>query len=185
MNKPLFVAALCAALVLAACDRSEQATDKTVADEAVTEQATTEVDLLDMPCGSANEEGVINIGPGLSARILKNGYGRMAERDDYVGVHADLWLFDGTQPGNKGLEVWSSGGEAPFEFQIGHGSFIKGWSPGIRCMLLGEKRELKIAPELAYGARGRPPVPGNATLLYELELVNLVSPDEAAAEVVE
>ena len=46
--------------------------------------------------------------------------------------------------------------------------------------LLGEKRELIIAPELAYGANGRPPVPPNATLLYELELVNLVTPGATA-----
>ena len=64
----------------------------------------------------------------------------------------------------------------PFQFQLDAGQVIKGWDLGVNCMLLGEKRELKIAPELGYGERGKPPVPPNATLLFEIELVNLTSP---------
>jgi FKBP-type peptidyl-prolyl cis-trans isomerase len=47
-------------------------------------------------------------------------------------------------------------------------------------MLEGEIRELKIAPELGYGSRGKPPVPPNATLLFEIELVELTAHDEPA-----
>ena len=53
---------------------------------------------------------------------------------------------------------------------------------GVACMLIGETRELKIAPELGYGSRGKPPVPPDATLLFEIELVRLTSPDEPAAD---
>ena len=55
---------------------------------------------------------------------------------------------------------------------------IEGWDLGVACMLVGETRELKIAPELGYGARGKPPVPPNATLLFEIELVGLTTPEE-------
>jgi len=128
-------------------------------------------------CPGPDADGHIGIQPGLDAKILKNGYGRAAQSGDLAGVHAVLWLYAEDAPGHKGLEVWSSGSEDPFEFQIGADGFIDGWNPGIECMLLGEKRELVIAPELAYGDRGRPPVPPNATLLYELELVSLKSPE--------
>lgn len=131
----------------------------------------------DVACPRPDADGRISIRPGLDARILKKGYGRAARSGDDAGVHAVLWLLDENAPGRKGLEVWSSGGVDPFVFRIGQDGFIAGWNPGIECMLLGEKRELVIAPELAYGERGRPPVPPNATLLYELELASLEMPE--------
>ena len=75
------------------------------------------------------------------------------------------------------MEIWSSGGVQPFQFQIDSGQVIKGWDLGVRCMLVGEKRELRIPPEFGYGERGKPPVPPNATLLFEIELVKLTAPD--------
>lgn len=160
--------ACCAASSLLACSQSGESTAPV--DQA---QGTTAV-----TCPAANEDGVIEIQPGLSAKVLSKGYGRTAATGDHAGVHAVLWLYDESKPENKGLEIWSSGGDEPFEFQIGSSGFIDGWSPGIECMHLGETRELIIAPELAYGERGRPPVPGDATLLYELELVTLQGPDD-------
>jgi len=167
MRHHYFPLTLCAAVLLGACNQD-------TADDA-------EGAVAEHKCPEANADGVIEIQSGLSATILSNGFGRVAEMGDYAGVHADLWVFDEEQPDNKGAEVWSSGGVEPFEFTLGQGGLIEGWSLGIECMRLGETRELIIAPDLAYGARGRPPVPPNATLFYELELVTLQAPGEQAA----
>ena len=70
-----------------------------------------------------------------------------------------------------------SGGVRPFRFQIDAGQVIAGWDFGVKCMLVGETRELRIAPQLGYGKRGKPPVPPDATLLFEIELVNMKTPE--------
>jgi len=129
-------------------------------------------------CPEADAKGNVDIAPGLSARITNKGYGRRAISGDHADVHATLWLYDEDAPGGRGMEIWSSGGRQPFQFTLDRGQVIKGWDLGVACMLTGETRELKIAPELAYGARGKPPVPPNATLLFEIELIRLSSPDE-------
>ncbi len=130
-----------------------------------------------VPCPTPDENGVVQIQEGLTATILKKGYGRVAVSKDYADVHTTLWLYDENAGDGKGQEIWSSGGIDPFQFQIDSGQVIEGWDRGVTCMILGEKRQLKIAPELGYGARGKPPVPPNATLLFEIELINLATPE--------
>ena len=67
----------------------------------------------------------------------------------------------------------------PFEFPLGARRVIRGWDEGVVDMLIGEKRELKIAPELGYGDRGAGGViPPGATLLFEVELLGLRGPNE-------
>ncbi len=131
-------------------------------------------------CPTADASGVIEVAPGLTARVTSPGYGRAAQPGDYADVHTTLWLYDETAAGSRGTEIWSSGGVRPFQFQLDAGQVIKGWDLGVACMLVGETRELVIPPELGYGARGKPPVPPNATLLFEIELIRLKSPEDAA-----
>lgn len=133
-------------------------------------------------CPKADADGNIEIAPGLNARVTNKGYGRAAIAGDYADVHTTLWLYDENAAGGRGTEIWSSGGVSPFQFMLDAGQVIRGWDLGVACMLVGETRELKIAPELGYGARGKPPVPPNATLLFEIELVKLTSPAEAVSE---
>lgn len=165
IRRNLYVA-LGAAILLAACGQSEQA--------AVDEQSTT-ADTTACPQPDAN--GIIEIQDGLTARVVKTGYGRAAVSRDYADVHTTLWLYDEDADGGRGMEVWSSGGAQPFQFQLDADQVIRGWDLGVACMLVGEKRELIIASELAYGELGKPPVPPNATLLFEIELVKLTTPE--------
>jgi len=164
---------ICAAALVAACGQSEQTAEPqqagTSEEPAVSEAAGN--------CPQADESGVVEIRQGLTAKIIKPGYGRAAVSKDYADVHTTLWLYDEAADGGRGLEIWSSGGVNPFQFQIDAGQVIEGWDLGVTCMLVGEKRELRIAPELGYGEKGKPPVPPNATLLFEIELVKLTSPE--------
>ncbi len=156
------IALLGLTLLAAGCGKNDAAVDEGV---------------VKVSCPTADENGVVEIQEGLTAKILKNGYGRVAMSQDYADVNAQLWVYDPNAEGGRGAEIWATEDGEPFQFQIDVGSRIAGWDLGIKCMKLGEKRELIIAPELAYGARGRPPVPPNATLIYELELIALQEPE--------
>jgi FKBP-type peptidyl-prolyl cis-trans isomerase len=124
---------------------------------------------------------VFPIAPGLNGRILKNGYGRAAEAGDLAEVHYTGWLYDENAADMRGAKFDSSvdRGER-FQFPLGAGRVIKGWDQGVVGMLIGEKRELTIAPELAYGERGAGNlIPPGATLVFEVELFRLEGPAEA------
>lgn len=159
--------ALGAAIILSACGKSDQPPTEDAAEEAAPVAE----------CPQPDAEGNVQIQDGLVAKIISKGYGRAAVSKDYADVHTTLWLYDEAADGGRGLEIWSSGGTDPFQFQIDAGQVIRGWDLGVTCMLEGEKRELRIAPELGYGERGKPPVPPNATLLFEIELVKLTAPE--------
>ena len=164
MMKRSLTLALGAATLLSACGEPEQPSTTQNVPEAV--------------CPQPDAEGNVQIQDGLVAKITKKGYGRAAVSKDYADVHTTLWLYDEAAEGGRGTEIWSSGGTNPFQFQLDAGQVIRGWDLGVTCMLVGEKRELRIAPELGYGERGKNPVPPNATLLFEIELAKLTAPEE-------
>lgn len=166
MNRNLLLA-LGAAILISACGESGQPEPEEAAEETVAV----------VTCPQPDSDGNVQIQDGLVANITKTGYGRAAVSKDYADVHTTLWLYDEATEGGRGLEIWSSGGTEPFQFQIDSGQVIKGWDLGVTCMIEGEIRELIIAPELGYGERGKNPVPPNATLLFEIELIKLTAPE--------
>lgn len=102
---------------------------------------------------------------GLKYAILKPGAGTEAKAGDRVTVHYTGWLTDGTKFDS------SVDRKQPFVFNLGAGQVIKGWDEGVKGMKPGEKRQLVIPPDLAYGDRGVGPIPPNATLVFEVELL--------------
>ncbi len=124
----------------------------------------------------------VEIAPGLEATLLERGYGRRTLAGDMVRVHYTGWLFDPNAPDERGAKFDSSvDRNEAFEFPLGVGRVIQGWDRGVECMLIGETRLLKIAPELGYGARGAGGViPPNATLLFEVKLIGARGPGDAA-----
>lgn len=156
-----------------ACSQPDsESSESTEPAEVIEEQAVTE--------DSANEKEVIEVAPGLNAKILQRGYGRVAEAGDYVEVHYTGWLYDEQAEDNRGDKFDSSVDRGQkFQFQLGAGQVIQGWDKGVAGMLIGEKRELTLAPEMGYGDRGAGNViPPGATLVFEVELFGLEGPNE-------
>jgi FKBP-type peptidyl-prolyl cis-trans isomerase len=122
----------------------------------------------------------VEIVSGLTMRKLKNGYGRAAVAGDLASVHYTGWLYDENAADGRGNKFDSSVDRGqPFEFPLGARRVIRGWDEGVVGMLIGEKRELKIAPELGYGSRGAgSAIPPGATLLFEVELLGLRGPND-------
>jgi FKBP-type peptidyl-prolyl cis-trans isomerase len=104
----------------------------------------------------------------LKSEDLTVGSGDEATTGKTVSVHYTGTLTDGSKFDS------SLDRGRPFEFQLGAGRVIKGWDQGVVGMKAGGKRKLTIPSELAYGARGFPPViPPNATLVFEIELLGV------------
>ncbi len=98
---------------------------------------------------------------------LTVGTGASASNGKTVTVHYTGWLAaDG-----KKFDSSVDRGQ-PFMFQIGAGHVIKGWEEGVAGMKIGGKRQVRIPPDLGYGARGFGAViPPNATLIFDVELL--------------
>jgi FKBP-type peptidyl-prolyl cis-trans isomerase len=90
-----------------------------------------------------------------------------AEKGMMVNVHYTGFLIDG--------KVFDSSIERgnPISFELGTGNVIRGWDEGIALMNVGDKIRLIIPSELGYGDNGAGSIPPNATLLFDVELVNV------------
>lgn len=104
---------------------------------------------------------------GLQVAIVEEGDGDPAESGKIVRVHYTGKLGDGTTFDS------SQGGE-PIRFTLGSGSVIPGWDEGIAMLNEGDRALLVIPPELGYGAAGTGGIPPNATLYFEVELVEVL-----------
>ncbi len=157
-----------AMLTLAACSKPESTETGSVTDEAPPAAQTVVVES-------------VQIEPGLSMRILGEGSGDVAEVGQIAVVHYTGWLYDPSASDNRGTKFDSSlDRNEHFKFPLGGGRVISGWDRGVVGMRVGEKRELTIAPELAYRDRDLGIIPPGSTLVFEVDLAGLQVPDAAA-----
>ena len=101
------------------------------------------------------------------------GKGKVAEAGQVVSVHYTGWLYVPTAPKQRGMQFDSSVGRGPFSFPLGGGQVIAGWDQGVAGMKVGGKRTLIIPAALGYGARGAGPIPANANLIFDVELLEV------------
>lgn len=106
---------------------------------------------------------------GLRYIVLKPGdtKGAMPVNGNEVSVLYKGMLLDGT------VFDQSPDEKNPLKIRLGRGNLIEGWEQALQKMHKGEKWILIVPPEMAYGARGKPPtIKRNATLVFEMELLD-------------
>ena len=111
------------------------------------------------------KEGVQVTPTGLQYKVIQEGTGKQPTTEDEVTVHYTGTLIDGS--------VFDSSVQKgqPISFQVT--GVIAGWTEGLQLMKEGAKYEFYIPSNLAYGPQGRPGIPGNSTLIFEVELIKI------------
>lgn len=129
--------------------------------------------LLAVACGGGNDDTPTSptppsLGIPFSTTDIRFGTGLEALNGRRVSTNYTLWLYEVNAAENKGTQVQS--GVFP-AFIVGGGGVITGYDQGVRGMRVGGLRRVVVPPEMGYGVAGRPPeIPGNATLIFEIEL---------------
>jgi FKBP-type peptidyl-prolyl cis-trans isomerase FkpA len=111
--------------------------------------------------------------PAFSQTDLRVGTGNAAAAGSSVTVNYTGWYYDASKTDKKGLEFDSSAGQAPLTFTLGAGTVIPGWDQGLVDMRAGGLRRLIIPPSMAYGGTRYASIPPNATLVFDIELVEV------------
>ena len=116
---------------------------------------------------STDAEGAVTTPSGLRYIDLVEGDGPSPQPGQMTTVH-----YTGTFENGTKFDSSVDRGQ-PYEFPIGRGQVIKGWDEGVMTMKVGGKRKLIVPSNLAYGPGGRPGIPPNSTLIFEVELLGI------------
>jgi FKBP-type peptidyl-prolyl cis-trans isomerase FkpA len=104
---------------------------------------------------------------------LRLGTGADAVAGKNVVVNYTGWLYDPTKTDGKGLQFDTSVGATPLTFTLGSGQVIAGFDRGVTGMKVGGARRIVIPPSLGDGAARNNAIPPYATLVFEIELVDV------------
>lgn len=113
---------------------------------------------------ATNDNGIVER---MVIEDVRVGEGDEVKAGDTVSVHYVGTLQDGTEFDNS-----KKRGQT-FDFKVGGGQVIKGWDEGLVGMKVGGQRILVIPSNMAYGEKGIGPIPGGATLVFSIELVEI------------
>lgn len=102
------------------------------------------------------------------------GTGAEAASGSTIRVKYAGWLYNAARPDTKGGQFDASAEGQPFTFTLGVGQVIAGWDQGLVGMKVGGQRRLVIPPSLGYGGARQGPIPANATLVFDVELLEIV-----------
>ncbi len=123
---------------------------------------------------AAAEKGIEKLPSGILVKITQEGTGNKPVATDTVKVNYEGKLING-----KVFDSSATHGE-PAEFPLA--GVIACWTEGVQQLKVGGKAQLTCPSELAYGAEGRPPqIPGNSVLIFDVELLEILKAEPAAA----
>ncbi|WP_210557738.1 MULTISPECIES: FKBP-type peptidyl-prolyl cis-trans isomerase [unclassified Pseudomonas] len=100
------------------------------------------------------------------------GEGKAAVKGALITTHYTGWLEDGSE-----FDSSHSRGK-PFQCVIGTGRVIKGWDQGLMGMQVGGKRKLLVPAHLGYGERTMGKIPPNSNLVFEIELLEVLTRED-------
>jgi len=125
--------------------------------------------------GDSGTSPTILPGAPFSATDVRVGTGAEAAAGRRATVNYTGWIYDPAQAENKGRQFDSSigPGRTPFVLTLGAGQVIPGFDRGVTGMRVGGARRVVIPPDLAYGTRGQGDIPPNATLVFDIELLEV------------
>merc|ERR1711934_1205381 len=116
---------------------------------------------------NAKKEGVVTLPSGLQYKVLKKGSGaHHPTKDSPCECHYEGTLIDGTEFDSS----YKRGSPTTFA----PNQVIKGWTEAIQLMVEGDKWEMYIPSDLAYGESGSPPkIPGGSALVFRMEIIKI------------
>lgn len=112
------------------------------------------------------KEGVKTLPSGLQYKVIQEGEGTPPTKDDKVRVHYRGTFIDGTEFDSS----YKRG--KPAEFNVSQ--VIPGWTEALQLMKPGAKWQIFIPAALAYGPQGNQRIPGNSTLIFDVELLEVL-----------
>jgi FKBP-type peptidyl-prolyl cis-trans isomerase FkpA len=122
----------------------------------------------------AAKKGAVKTESGMVMTSLKAGTGPMPKATDKVKVHYRGTLMDGTEFDSSFKR------NKPAEFPLNR--VIPCWTEGVQKMKVGGKARLVCPAKIAYGKRGTPGIPPNSTLVFEVELLEILAEKKPAAK---